>query len=307
VEWWDKMLLPYESYNDIEKEKLKLDEVTIYVEHPIPLKPPGEKDELAPLPIYLTIKERKKLRRRNRIEREKERQERVLLGLEDFPKPKVKISNLMRVLGAEATSDPTQIEQEVRRQMAERVANHEARNQSRKLSKEEKKEKKKQKMENDAKKGIHVALFRVNDISDPRHKFKVDVNARDLQVSGCVILYNNVNLVVVEGGEKAIRKFKKLMLKRIDWSKSISDENSEDPKTEAETEKSESKAISTTVPGVPNKCVLVWEGTILKANFQQFRFESFPNEEAIRKYLNHRWSEHYLDMCVNFKEPELNL
>lgn len=32
----------------------------------------------------------------------------------------VKISNLMRVLGTEATADPTAIEQEVRRQMEER-------------------------------------------------------------------------------------------------------------------------------------------------------------------------------------------
>lgn len=37
------------------------------------------------------------------MEREKERQERVLMGLEPPPPPKVKISNLMRVLGAEAT------------------------------------------------------------------------------------------------------------------------------------------------------------------------------------------------------------
>lgn len=35
----------------------------------------------------------------------------------------------MRVLTAEATADPTAVEQEVRRQMAERIANHEARNQ----------------------------------------------------------------------------------------------------------------------------------------------------------------------------------
>ena len=35
-------------------------------------------------------------------------------GLLEPPKPKVKISNLMRVLGEQATLDPTAIEQEVR-------------------------------------------------------------------------------------------------------------------------------------------------------------------------------------------------
>lgn len=34
-------------------------------------------------------------------------------GLLEAPKPKVKISNLMRVLGEQATLDPTAIEQEV--------------------------------------------------------------------------------------------------------------------------------------------------------------------------------------------------
>ncbi len=37
----------------------------------------------------------------------------------DLP-PQVKISNLMRVLGEEATMDPTAIEQQVRQQMEER-------------------------------------------------------------------------------------------------------------------------------------------------------------------------------------------
>ena len=38
------------------------------------------------------------------------------------PKPKVKISNLMRVLTDEATVDPTAIEKEVRKQMEERAS-----------------------------------------------------------------------------------------------------------------------------------------------------------------------------------------
>lgn len=64
--------------------------------------------------------ERKKLRTQRRVEREKEKQELVRQGLLEPPPPKVKIGNLMRVLGEQAVADPTAIEAQVRGQMAER-------------------------------------------------------------------------------------------------------------------------------------------------------------------------------------------
>lgn len=64
--------------------------------------------------------EQRKLRKQRREEREKEKQELIRQGLLEPPKPKVKISNLMRVLGEEATADPTAIEKEVQSQMDER-------------------------------------------------------------------------------------------------------------------------------------------------------------------------------------------
>lgn len=54
------------------------------------------------------------------MEREKDRQEMIRQGLMEPPKPKVKISNLMRVLGNEAVADPSAMEAEVRAQMEER-------------------------------------------------------------------------------------------------------------------------------------------------------------------------------------------
>jgi len=68
------------------------------------------------------LQERKKIRTQKRMEREKEKQELIRQGLLDPPKPKVKLSNLMRVLGADAVMDPTAMEQQVRNQMAERQA-----------------------------------------------------------------------------------------------------------------------------------------------------------------------------------------
>lgn len=72
----------------------------------------------------------------------KEEQEKIRLGLEAPPEPKLRISNLMRALGTEAVQDPTKIEAHVREQMAKRQKAHEDANNQRKLTVEQKREKK---------------------------------------------------------------------------------------------------------------------------------------------------------------------
>ena len=72
------------------------------------------------IPLPTSPQETRKIRKQRREEREKEKQDLIRQGLLEPPPPKVKISNLMRVLGEEATMDPTAIEQTVRVQMAER-------------------------------------------------------------------------------------------------------------------------------------------------------------------------------------------
>lgn len=89
------------------------------------MRPPTEPLSQQYLKVYLTTKEKKKIRRQNRKEVLKEKTEKIRLGLEKAPEPKVKISNLMRVLGNEAIQDPTKMEAHVRKQMAERLKKHE--------------------------------------------------------------------------------------------------------------------------------------------------------------------------------------
>ena len=72
------------------------------------------------LEIILFVQERKKLRKQRRREEEKEKQEMIQFGLIPKPEPKVKMSNLMRVLGSEAVQDPTKVEAHVRAQVADR-------------------------------------------------------------------------------------------------------------------------------------------------------------------------------------------
>ena len=63
-------------------------------------------------------------------------------------------------------------------------------------------------------------------------------------MSGTVVLYQDVNIVVVEGGPKQLKKYRQLMLKRIKWN--------EDSYTDKDgTEHN-------------NRCELVWEVNIIK-------------------------------------------
>jgi U4/U6 small nuclear ribonucleoprotein PRP3 len=63
---------------------------------------------------------------------------------------------------------------------------------------------------------VEVALFRIKDFSDAKHRFKVDVNMQQLNLTGIVVLCPaaGTNLVVAEGGPKGIKKLVHLMTKR---------------------------------------------------------------------------------------------
>lgn len=165
VEWWDAPFLPNKTYEDMDQTPVipeQLDQlVTLYVHHPIPIKPPNEQNETPIVrSLMLTKKERKKLRRQRRQEAQKEKQDKIRLGLLPPDPPKVKISNLMRVLGNEAIQDPTKIEAKVRREMEQRQKQHELANEQRKLTPEERRAKIMTKVKEDQKMSNEVAVFK---------------------------------------------------------------------------------------------------------------------------------------------------
>ena len=69
----------------------------------------------APQPLKLTKREQKKMRRQRRELREKEKQRLIQEGLLEPAKPKVKLSNMHRVFGADGILDATAIEMEIRK------------------------------------------------------------------------------------------------------------------------------------------------------------------------------------------------
>ena len=114
IEWWDQLLI---GSHDYENWEVRPGAISNLIEHPIQLKP-MESTRTVHVPMFLTKKERKKLRRQNRREALREKMDKVRLGLVAPDEPKVKLSNLMRVLGNEAVMDPTKVEAHVRAQVA---------------------------------------------------------------------------------------------------------------------------------------------------------------------------------------------
>ncbi|KAH8769781.1 pre-mRNA processing factor 3-domain-containing protein [Diaporthe sp. PMI_573] len=221
IEWWDEALVSsYDVLDDPSFIKLDSEDsiVTNLIQHPVALEPPQEKNTPAPKPMYLTSKEQAKLRRQRRMAELKEEQAKIRLGLVPAPPPKVKKGNLMRVLGEEAVKDPTAVEAMVNQQIAERHQKHLQTNEERKLTKEQQHEKLAANQEQDAAKGLHILVFKIGSLANGQHRFRIHKNAEQLALTGVCIMHPKFNLVVVEGGQWSINKYKKLMCNRIDWT-----------------------------------------------------------------------------------------
>ncbi|KAI3982402.1 hypothetical protein MKX01_041240 [Papaver californicum] len=294
VEWWDVVLLPSGNYGDISgdiitEDKLKIEKITIYVEHPLPVEPPAEPAPPPPQPLKLTKKEQKKLRTQRRLAKEKDRQEMIRQGLLEPPKSKVKMSNLMKVLGSEATQDPTRLEMEIRSAAAEREQAHVDRNIARKLTPAERREKKEKKLFDDPNTlETIVSVYKINDLSHRQTRFKVDVNAQENLLTGCLVITDDMTVVVVEGGNKSIKRYGKLMLKRINWAESVRNEE------EDNMDEDNDKPV--------NKCVLVWQGSVAKSSFNRFAVHECRTEAAARKYFADAGVGHYWDLSVNYTD-----
>lgn len=289
LEWWDSYIFPAGMEPKLENlsNENELFGITNLVEHPAQMSPPVNSDAPVTLGVFLTKKEQKKLRRQTRREGQKELQEKVRLGLMPPPEPKVRISNLMRVLGTEAVQDPTKVEAHVRAQMAKRQKAHEEANAARKLTTEQRKEKKAKKLKEDLSHGVHIAVYRIRNLSDPAQKFKVEANAGQLYLTGTVVLRRDVNVVVVEGGPKAQKKFKRLMLHRIKWDEQRNSKRG-DP------DGSDDEAAKKT-----NKCCLVWEGTAKDRSFGDIKFKQCPTENMAREHFKKHGTEHYWDLALS--------
>ncbi|XP_024638798.2 LOW QUALITY PROTEIN: protein RDM16 [Medicago truncatula] len=292
IGWWDVELLHSGNYGDIangtiDEGNMKMEEFNFYVETPRPIEPPAEPAPPPPQLIKPTKQEQKKLRTQRRIAKEKKRQEMIRQGFIEPPKPKVKMSNLHKVLGTEATQDPTRLEKEVRNAAAEREQAHIDRNIAHKLTPAELREKKERKLFDDPNTlDTLVSLYRVNDLSHHKARFRVYANAQENRLTGCAVICDGISVVVVEGGSKSIKRYGKLMLRRIKW-RDVSKEKEDNEDS-----------------GDANKCVLVWQGSVAKSSFNRFSVHDCITEAAARKVFVDAGVLHYWYQAVNYTDDD---
>jgi U4/U6 small nuclear ribonucleoprotein PRP3 len=116
-----------------------------------------------------------------------------------------------------------------------------------------------------------------------------------------------------------MKKYKKLMLRRIKWAEDPSgvktgdadddddddsDSDSDDDRPAAAAPKAAMAAAGVLGNG-PNRCDLVWEGTVKEPLFRQFRLQPCALEDEARDYLKRFRVEHYWDAVKNFVDKDV--
>ena len=126
-------------------------------------------------------------------------------------------------------------------------------------------------------------MYRVNDLSDKRHLYKIDINAVENHLTGVCVTTPGVNVVVVEGDRKGMRRFNRLMLHRIDWNPLANANGADDDMFEE-----------------LNKCYVVWRGAVAAPAFTRFATRKCDSEQEGRDVLAQRGVVHYWDSAHSF-------
>ena len=149
---------------------------------------------------------------------------------------------------------------------------------------------------------LPVVVYKLRDISVPLHRKKIDHTVRDCSITGVLILCpeHDNNVLVAEGGPRALKKFKRLMEHRIRWHETpkaiaaVAKLEEEDEDYDEE-EPTFSEALD--VNGNPI-CEKVWEGNVLQHQFKRFRFLDFESDSQARAYVVRRNVVQYWDLAL---------
>lgn len=263
VEWWDQEYVgsryPYqEGRLDMAKTTIggPADEenpITIYVEHPVPVASEWTSKAAEEGRVYLTKKEKKRIRRNRRFEAMRDHQDRVKLGLEEAPKNKIKVKNMMSVLTNESIRNPTEVEARIRAEAQERERAHEEANAERKLTRDERQAKRQRKLDADRARGLFRNVYVVAQGYNKKARYKMEVNGDQMGVLGvCCVLGEKV-LIIAEGGERAVDKYETVVMRRIGWT-----------------------------------ATKVWGGPIQEGKFHKWTVYDFDNDGALHQFLSQR-------------------
>jgi len=318
-ERWDLPYLPKamrarpagERPEDAPYDKLALEnsKATVYVEHPVPLIPTEASTEsTAPLPMFNTKEETRKVRKNMREAKLRERRDMEAVGLLPRRENKEKITTIFRNLNADVTADPSAIEARIRKETAQREAQHRARNEANKTTPAEREARERKKLEDEAAKGVFMAVFRVQNVMSgeeeiaTKRRNKMLATAQDLALTGRLLIVADRTvpaLVVVEGGANAVRKFCRMMLRKLRWgartlleAKGVTqhdDGGGGDGGDEA-TADATSRAV----------CDLTWRGPVARREFDRFKLEAVDSVADAQRSLQAKNVAYLWDAAMRF-------
>lgn len=275
-----------------EQASLSYSKTAALVQHIVPIetrtKPP-------PQPVlHLTKKERKRQRKLRRAEKQRELRDMQAAGLIAPPEPRLTLKNFIQVMGDQAFVDPSQMERKVSEQMQARQQAHLDRNEANRLTKEQRSEKRARKLQEDTSESVSVALFWVKDMSHPYHRAKVELNARQNNITGGVLECEQPRMacVICEGGPKAIKRYIRLMTVRMKWL------GTDDAVDDEEDEDGDEEGTTTHKFNPDNKCELVWTGMATRRLFKSFVFQSCETSQVARKVLKAKGVGHFWDQVL---------
>ncbi|MES1913988.1 MAG: hypothetical protein MHM6MM_006128, partial [Cercozoa sp. M6MM] len=232
------------------------------------------------------------------------------LGLKEAPEPRVRARNLHKVIAQQSTTaDPTVVERKLRSQMEARHMSHLLHNAQHRLKPEERRAKKTAKLREDTSQSVNVVAFRVSDLSSRKKQFQVGRHAEQRNLTGVVVRNRRATIVVAEGGPKNIRKYIRLLMRRVNWLQDDSIEIDDAATVPTERLDADGEVIklpdeSCEHPRNAGNCVIVWQGTAPKRHFSTFSFENCTlSEERARQVLQNSGLAHLWDLALRTPLP----
>ena len=150
-------------------------------------------------------------------------------------------------------------------------------------------------------------MYRVESLAHPLNKYKVILNAEENQLTGCGLRTDAFALVIVEGARKAITRYNKLMLRRMNWKlrreprdgdDAAAEEDDTGVATEFDEEARRAREEEEEARCEANKCTLVWQGAVLKPAFKRFKFEPIRSAAGAAKFLEDMGLRNFWDLAA---------
>ncbi|AGO12128.1 AaceriAEL234Cp [[Ashbya] aceris (nom. inval.)] len=234
IEWWDAKFCdgfqptPHSkytaSYADLEDDSDDSDDEQAderpsirFVKHPLPFHPSATVASAVVPKIYLTKREQRKVRRNRRKTARQTAEERIKLGLEPRPAPKVRLNNMMHVYDNNGKiQDPTAWEHTVRDQIEQRRQQHLRANEERRLEARAQRAAQPGPAPDPSQDICHV--YSLPPLADPKVRYKLVTNARQLHLRGCCLhVPDGPALVVAIGPPRACNFYDRLLTRRLAW------------------------------------------------------------------------------------------